>query len=290
MSSEMRGWLRRYALYHTAAWIILAIVMLGFFSDRPNWHRFWALLLPFVVPLLVLPNFLRFRRLGRALGLSRGSILARYLLGTPAEELEAAIREQAARTTAWQQLFQVVAAEAPELAEHCARLQQVDDLRAAYGALDRARAARQRNERTRQLKMDGYRAEAAKLHCSGLAEPLIVAGGFKAVDGLFDEVRRLLARAKQLGLEAEATSLIAAMSTADFSGVQQLIKSAEDVRATQRLAAAYEARIAELPAKLQPKLRRLLSQLVDLPWGSRDFRKHEHELEYELGQAVSADL
>lgn len=283
---DTRGFIRRFMLIHAVLWVLLMLLLTAVFFHRANWHRSWVLLPALVPPLLAAPSFIRFRRAAIAIGYPGGKAFREYLLGVSLNEIREILEKQRQRQVDWDTLAQRARVEEPQLSERIAALRKQDNLEGAMAVYDRAKRDRLKAEQEEEARFQALRQQAEALHCTKAVWPLLVAKDLGGAGRLLSECQALLARARVLDVYEEAVMLIEILDEPDFSKINQLLKDAQDMRALKRLEDELKLRIGEAPPHDQPQLLELLGRLVQLPFGSRDFRKSQHELETALGQAL----
>lgn len=285
-TDNLRGLIRRYAFIHTTMWVLLVIVVSVMFAGHADWSRAWVLLIAFAPTFIMVPPFAKFHRLARRAGYSNKRALTMYLLGTSKRDVERIIEAVRTRREAWSALLQKVREEEPELLQKIEDLHQRDNLDGAAAVFERAKANRRQLAQRREAEIARLQAESAKLYCDRIVDALVARGDLGQAAQVVTTCRSLLDRARQFSVHDEVAAALGNMvGDADFSAAERLLKEAANRREMNRLKAELTARISEAPPHEHDGLYRLVDELAQLAFGSRDFRKKYHELEAALGQA-----
>lgn len=277
------GRVRRLVLLHTLFWGVLSIALLA--VSEGDLHRLWMMPLGFVLPVLVLPRYLRFKRLALMVGYTTRQAKYEYFVeGMGHHELVRILKNRESRRSAWSDLLETVRANEPDLLQQIEGLQEIDNLEGARAVLERRLEGHKRNQQQHEERLAKIRADAEKHHC------LFLVDGLKGIslydiESLVDEARSLLERAKSLGLYDQVASSFLFSSGPMFGDARRLIKMAELKRELDRVRQALEPAIDQASEEHQPKLRQLLEELMQCEPGSREFRIIQHNFDVELAQA-----
>lgn len=283
-----RGWLRRFALLHMLYTPFLVVVgyMLG---GHMHWNRAWVLVLPFILPVATIPFYRRFRRLAVANGFSARNAFVMYFgRGISVHVLEARIRQREEREAAWGQLIRIITTEEPDLLERIEALHKEDKYDWACGLVKSRQVRKRAKEQHHQEKIASIRCEAEQLHCTHLVEPELRQERLAVCEAILTSARGLIERAKRLGIYDDVALAIVNADDSDFSEAEALLKKAVTQHELDRLHDSYCARITKVPPHERGKLRGMLDELIEHGYGSRSFRKKQHELDVELARAIGA--